>query len=1210
MTDALRILTLRISRLPGIEEPFSVPECSPGLNLVHGPNASGKSSLIRAMEAVLWPTASASRDTTITATYAHGRDEWRVTLDAGALQVTRNGVAAPALTLPSPELRHRYRLSLHDLLATVDDDNEFAGAIARASAGGLDLAAAGIQLGFTDKPTRRQTERTAWDEARAALSDAQQQQRGLHAQGAQLTQHEQAAREAESARGQVGQWRAALDWHRAQHTLATARAERELLPAAVGRLDGSEADVATTLFARWTRVRTQFRDATQALHDATTRAREAFATTAPTTDDREAWRSALTALRAADDVLARARERVVETTARRDGVRRQLGDVPHTTLDQVVGTSVESLATFARREARTHAAWLLVDQDVQRLTVAREQLALGAAPGSSRDALRDAMRLLTRWLAANASARRELSDTAASHAPVSAHPGISPDTRDRYTLLALALVAVIGWLILLLQVDGWQRALAGIGVLLTLVLAWGRLRRTPAPPPVTVDARPALESELRTLGVPLPEHWQEDAVVRQLDEYARAFVLAERQDEISARGRDLESQRATLETERAALQEERERCIATWGLAPDTDAQSMPWLVERLTLWHNADLEVRAASARQDSALAAFSEALEQWQRQCQPFVNTTAERLADAESLVSTLELRYDNYQEAVRSRVDAERTLARVQEDESRVLEGWRALQEHLGESAPALALEQQDEATLEHAAHRHVAALQALLSQRERHDELSRVMSDAERDIRHAERQWSEAIVEHWRGLSAESIQHALVEAEARAAQHTELVATVATLKHQIAEASKAHDVERALAARDAATALLQEQLTQNVEAMVGHHLLAYVHEASRDVDRPQVFHRARALFAHITRGAWQLALIESNDHEASFHAVDSRTQRVVPLSELSSGTRVQLLVAVRVAFVESEERDIMLPLFLDETLGTSDDVRAGALIDAVLSLVEQGRQVFYLTAQSDEVAHWRSVLSRRAVPSCEIDVAALRRMSDPADSSAITARESLVQTRVMPADVPAVDGHTHASYGRALQVPAVRVGHTLPSDTHVWYLIESVPVLHAVLSRGVQRWGPLAFYREHGGALTVPGMSSADLSAALAESEQLALALEALCTHAAVGRGRVVDRDALQRSQAVSERQLDLVVELADACSGRAELLLDQLRAKVVSGFGPRRLEQLQAFFVAEGYLDERTPPTPDELRLRMLAAVSSHVSPARIDALLARIASVT
>src|SRR5690606_1449114 len=99
-----------------------------------------------------------------------------------------------------------------------------------------------------------------------------------------------------------------------------------------------------------------------------------------------------------------------------------------------------------------------------------------------------------------------------------------------------------------------------------------------------------------------------------------------------------------------------------------------------------------------------------------------------------------------------------------------------------------------------------------------------------------------------------------------------------------------------------------------------------------DRPQVFHRARERFARMTHGAYRLEL---DDGEIpSFRAIDTATGEGKSLDQLSSGTRAQLLIAVRVAFVESIETGLRLPIILDEALANSDDVRADAIIQAVL------------------------------------------------------------------------------------------------------------------------------------------------------------------------------------------------------------------------------------------------------------------------------------
>ena len=64
-------------------------------------------------------------------------------------------------------------------------------------------------------------------------------------------------------------------------------------------------------------------------------------------------------------------------------------------------------------------------------------------------------------------------------------------------------------------------------------------------------------------------------------------------------------------------------------------------------------------------------------------------------------------------------------------------------------------------------------------------------------------------------------------------------------------------------------------------------------------------------------------------------------------------MQLLLSVRLAFVENQETGPKLPLIFDEALAMSDDDRASRIAQAVVQICKTGRQVFYFTAQQDEV-----------------------------------------------------------------------------------------------------------------------------------------------------------------------------------------------------------------------------------------------------------------
>jgi hypothetical protein len=310
----------------------------------------------------------------------------------------------------------------------------------------------------------------------------------------------------------------------------------------------------------------------------------------------------------------------------------------------------------------------------------------------------------------------------------------------------------------------------------------------------------------------------------------------------------------------------------------------------------------------------------------------------------------------------------------------------------------------------------------------------------------------------------------------------------------------------------------------------------------------------------------------------------------------------------AFVELEEGDDgpQLPLFLDETLGTSDDQRARALIEAVLELVRAGRQVFYGTAQADEVAKWLDAAAERGLADAVqlVDLGAIRAGAAPLDASARPGAMSRVPSA--PVDRPAVPdpaGQSHASYGRLLSPAPVLAQRTPLGATPLWYLVADVIVLHALLTLGITTWGEWQWYTECGGQLHA--VERARVEHAWDEARAMAEVLTHWHGLAGAGHGRPVDRQALRASGAVSARFLDEVASLATACDGDAAVLLARLEAGAVPGFGAARLTPLREALAESGHLATGVSYSAAEIRVSLLSRTADDV--ARVDALLARLA---
>ena len=149
---ALHVKHVALARMYGVaQHDLAAADLAAGINIIYGPNAAGKTTLARGLEALLWPESPLiiPHRPTGHGEFAAGAHTYRVELDAGRARYQRDGVDRdrPDL-LPPAHTRHRYHLYLHELLQAIDGPDAFADAIHRQVAGGYDIAAAATSLGF------------------------------------------------------------------------------------------------------------------------------------------------------------------------------------------------------------------------------------------------------------------------------------------------------------------------------------------------------------------------------------------------------------------------------------------------------------------------------------------------------------------------------------------------------------------------------------------------------------------------------------------------------------------------------------------------------------------------------------------------------------------------------------------------------------------------------------------------------------------------------------------------------------------------------------------------------------------------------------------------------------------------------------------------------------------------------------------------------
>lgn len=1131
---ALQLATLRVTRLPGIVDGYELHDLSTGVTLIHGPNASGKSSTARAIEAVLWPASDTGGPLSVSATYRIGEANYVVDLDGTRSDVQRDGLRVDRPGLPAPGLKHRYRLSLHDLLTATDAD--FASEVVRQSVGGYDLPAAAAKMGVRGKPPTINAESKAVDAARTTLREAQAEQAGVHARAGNFGVLEARRDAVRLASAQAKNFARAAAFVRAKRAESTAQARVKLFAPVFDTLRGNEYEE----LCRYRNAIVTCEARRQKAAADATNAQDAMLVELPDGalpgDAVPAFQEAIAQLRGADDRWRDAERRRSEASARRDEARRVLGSsITDTQLAGIDADGVRECANVARRSEVLRAQVHSFDEATSR--------AAGAAPPANHEQLRNGALILGQWL-------------------TDGEPAAGPDRSLTLMLRLTALVAVIASLLLAYR---WHPAFALLAVIaLGLTFAGTRRNSTSgAPSPRTQRERDFAQLRLET-----PTSWavvNVQELLRSLHVQLAAAAVAESK---ALWREQATAQRAGLEPDIRALSIERVAIANRLGVDPATDERQLSWLFERISNWQSehgalagAEAALHVAHTQRASALGALG-------------VAASACGIRAAQAI--------DSVVVAAGALTDVDERVKRHALAQQRAEAARSALRDHDAELAASTKAATTLLATVGLTADADIE-LESLCA---RHAEFVQVRNDLQvavrdvataRDLCLTTPLFDEALLTR----TEDELLARQAEAEALAAGLESVTEELTRLREDVSQAGKSSDVVEALATLSDAEGQLRVARERDLTAMLGDLVVRHVQQVTRDQHRPVVFHRARELFAVFTRGRYRLDL--QDDGKPTFRARDETTQRGHSLDELSSATRVQLLLAVRIAFVESQEQGLRLPLLMDELLGTSDDHRAQAIIDGVITLAEQGRQILYFTAQSDEVAKWMVALTARGVAHARIDLGAVRerRLSEP------------LPPVLPPLDLTALPdphGATHAEYGAMLQVAPVRQGRDTVDGIPLWYLVEDVRALHSLMVQGIRTWGALRNLVENGGMQIL-----SDHPKVYGRALALSRAAHAMHTEAAIGQERPVDRGVLEASEVLSPKILERVLDVLSLCGGSANALLQRLDAGEAPGLQTRIIDRLRAYLITNGYLDEQLVRGPDEIRAAMAAAVSADVA---------------
>jgi uncharacterized protein YhaN len=397
-------------------------------------------------------------------------------------------------------------------------------------------------------------------------------------------------------------------------------------------------------------------------------------------------------------------------------------------------------------------------------------------------------------------------------------------------------------------------------------------------------------------------------------------------DQLGARLQSLAEQAADLEAKREVLAE-------TIGTDPQAGALELVDYVHRVQRWQEAQTAHESAIARCDRLeedLAAGLARVNEFLGHHDLGPATEIEGLA---SLLDDLSDRSTRHRAAQEHREQAQRRLE-ISDDKVETLVRQRM------ELFTRAGLDQADVAALAHLVEQRDPYLRAVRE----FEHQQRLVADRQTAL---QEQPAYAESPEVARLSAAELAQRTEEDGAQAECAVELHERLIRIEQRIEQARQEVAMEDALAALERTQQSLRDERQRALENCAGQFLLRGVLALHQERSQPAVLKCASELFSTFTHHTYRLD-VTAMAGEATFRAHDTRQGRGLALSELSDGTRAQLLLAARLAFVLESERGSQLPIMLDESLTASDPERFHAIATSLLTLVREGRrQLFYLT-----------------------------------------------------------------------------------------------------------------------------------------------------------------------------------------------------------------------------------------------------------------------
>lgn len=1129
---SLTFKSISISKLPGMHRGISrLEDLSPRVNIITGPNGAGKSSTARYIHKLVWRE---SMETVVSAEaqFEINNNQWGAETTGGTSRFQENGIPATPATLPAKEAKPAYMLALHDLV--IAEDKELATEIMRESRGGYDLG--NVREKFEYEGTIKSTrsgEYTTFNNALKELNEIQTEQRKLKDEEKMLSELRRKRERADLARHEEAFYKLYCNYLKANERVQELETRYEQFPLSVKNATGDD----PKQLSQFEKDISKAEKDIQAAKAIIAKNRESIASLK--LPDVDIDQATINVLQNHVNDLGQTEKEIVEEgksktrfeTRAKEALRGIGGEVDEEAWQGLELPAVQKLDRFL-----LDAYQLYGKAEVNKQKINANRKELESLPESDSIKISRAIYILQAWLK-NDKSFFGISDT------------------WFFILAGSALIAAIAtWFI------GWPALIAGVLAIIVVAVV-GYLKK-----PQKTGQNSA--SEYAETGMEQLDEWTAEAVINRLEKLSEELTAAKKREGLQQLLKDLENDQTILEQKLEAIKERydewRLELHAVPGL-PEAGIDSYAGMYHFMTMireWqvHHAEAKasdetLNALHDKHQSLLKKINEYFKEYE--CK-LARTHAEAKAELDSLKEKVSKRNTalnqiGQQEIIlntneKAKQDAEIQLKTIYER----LDVEVGMQHEVSRLVDMLPDFKQVQSDLDHEQRNLIVTKKQL--------ESHQLFNDRQNELNSLDIESTEAVISECAEIYYE---------------RDEIVEKIKEITVRVDDERASSRMELAMHKRDNARSDLEALFEQNLVSVTGQLIYDEISAEVRENTMPEVLEKANEHFISITQGRYKLIIDHTGD--GAFRALDTNLGRSKELDELSTGTRLQLLLAVRLAYIESREAGLKLPLLADEVLANSDDLRSNAIIEALIEISRTGRQVFYFTARENEVSHWQAVLqNKKEKPRI------LRLTGQGNEEIAQAVAEKELPRITFLEQVPEPGSLTHQEYGKKLMIQPFDPVNDNTAQLHIWYLTENNVLLHSLLTKGVKSWGQLHSYISHSGLI-------AELDKQTFEKmQQKVLLLKHFCELYKVGRPKKIDIDVLIESNAVTNKFIDRVGARLKELNGDPEELIKALENGEVPRFQSRYTEDLKNYFVEEGYIDNREVYSDDTIRLQMLS----------------------